>query len=147
MKLELNYPLLICLFGILISNCSKKEEYNFNGKWQSLNDKRIVIEFGADGNYFMFSEGNSILENVAEYGQLKFKVTEGKGNRNDFTIYNEDSKEVFTKGKIEIVNQDRIRVFHFKHHDILDVADEYYRTNDLNGFDEIMNGIMKVPEN
>jgi hypothetical protein len=53
----------------------------------------------------------------------------------------------FYKGRIEIVDKNRIRIYFHKHHDILDVADEYYRTDGFNNLSKIMKKILKTPDN
>ena len=55
----------------------------------------------------------------------------------EFAIRDQSGKE-FSKGRIEIVDYSRIRMYHHKHNDILDVADEYYRVVENESFEVIM---------
>ena len=57
-----------------------------------------------------------------------------------------DGEDFFFKGRIEIINNDRIRIYLLKHHDILDLADEYHRTNDFSSYQTILSGIVEEPE-
>jgi len=57
-----------------------------------------------------------------------------------------DGSTVFCKAKIEIVKPDRIRIYFLKHHGILDIADEYQRTNDYCSYQAIMKSILDSPD-
>nr|WP_321406421.1 hypothetical protein [uncultured Carboxylicivirga sp.] len=53
---------------------------------------------------------------------------------------------MFIKGKIEVVHKDRIKVYLYKHHNIMDVADKYHRAEDFDSFGKNMNKILEEPE-
>jgi hypothetical protein len=57
-----------------------------------------------------------------------------------------DGETEFTRGKIEVVHPDRVRIYFFKHHDILDVADEYQKANDFKSYALIMDKILQEPD-
>ncbi|MEL7124002.1 MAG: hypothetical protein AAFO07_31480 [Bacteroidota bacterium] len=58
-----------------------------------------------------------------------------------FAIKDRAADKEFLKGKIEIVNPDRIRVYFYKHSNILDVADEYHRTDDFVSFQTLLDQV------
>lgn len=57
-----------------------------------------------------------------------------------------DGDQLFFKGKIEYVNQDRMRIYLYQHHDILDIADEYHRAQDFDSYTAIMENMLKQAE-
>ena len=129
-------------FSLLLTACERKAEFDLYGKWQSLNYRRIVIEFNENGNYSLFRDGNSQFVDLEDFGQLKTVFAERSGNWYTFDIIGESNQKVMTKGRIELVNENRIRIYFHKHHNILDLADEYHRTEDFNSFDDIMDSIL-----
>ena len=137
--------LKIFLLGIIcISNygCKKSEDIDLVGMWQSLNDPTI-IEFTAD-NVELYRNGKPFWSLATNEGKLNYTLKELR--RDWYQLGIMDGKENFIKCKIEIVNRDRIRIYYFKHHDILDLADEYHRTKDFNSFDQIMKKILDEPD-
>lgn len=145
LKLKILLPFL--LITLLFTACNQQKEFNFYGKWQSLNDRGLVIEINKNGNYTLFRDGASFFANLADAGQLKIKIREEKQRWYSFKIADETSRKEFTKGRIEIVNEDRIRIYFHKHHDILDLANEFHRTENLTNFEAIMSKIQQEPEN
>ncbi len=134
------------LISLLFTACNQQKQFNFYGKWQSLNDRGLVYEINENGNYTLFRDGASLYAQVEGTGQLKIKIREENQRWYSFKIADETSRKEFTKGRIEIVNEDQIRIYFHKHHDILDVADEFHRTENLTSFEAIMSKILQEPE-
>jgi hypothetical protein len=44
---------------VILTQCQPKSEYNFQGKWQSLNDTSSVIEISENGDYQLFKKKNA----------------------------------------------------------------------------------------
>ena len=128
-----------------MANCNPKEEFNFYGKWQSLNDKTTVVEIDKNNNYFLFRNGKSFYDDLIGYGNLKINIKAEGGNWSSFKIISQENGKTFLTGKFEIVNNDRIRIYFYKHHQILDKADEFHRTDDFSSFDKIMDEIINKP--
>lgn len=135
------------LITLLFTACNQQKEFNFYGKWQSLNDRGLVIEINKNGTYNLFRDGASFFANLSDAGQLKIKIRERNQRWYSFKIADETSRKEFSKGRIEIVNEDRIRIYFHKHHDILDLANEFHRTENLTSFEAIMSKIQQEPEN
>lgn len=131
---------------LLWSGCQQNSTTTFQGKWQSLNDKDVVVEFKPDNKYCLYRKGSRLYEGVNERGYLTYGITHNQKSWYDLVIYNESINDVFSKNKIEVVDEKRIRIYAFKHHDILDVADEYYKVADFDSFDRVMKEILSLPE-
>lgn len=142
-KILLSFFLITLL---LLTACHPKKQFNFYDKWQSLNDRGLVVEINKNGNYTLFRDGTSLYAQVESIGQLKIKIREETQRWYSFKIADENSRKVELKGRIEIVNEDRIRIYYYKHHDILDGADEFHRTENLTSFEAILSKIQQEPE-
>ncbi|MBN1184452.1 MAG: hypothetical protein JXB49_19325 [Bacteroidales bacterium] len=140
MKKKLNF-VIILFVAILVSQCKNHENYKFMGMWQSLNESSLIIEFKDDNKIDLYRNGEPFWSMASVTGELKYEIREKEKGWYDISIIDRD--EVFVHGKIEIINEDRIRIYFFKHHDILDAADEYYRTSDFDSFGKIMDKIDK----
>jgi hypothetical protein len=82
---------------------------------------------------------------LQKYGELNYEIS--KQSDDWYKLVTLDGTDEFYKGRIEIVDKNRIRIYFHKHHDILDVADEYYRTDGFNNLSKIMKKILKTPDN
>jgi hypothetical protein len=135
----LYFVLTICLLGCTNSNNKNEfEKFELYSKWQCLNDPNFVIEFTPDNQYIVYRDKNKIFS-------LNCIIDKKQKDKYDFTCtFNNDSLPI--KGIIELVTSDRIRVYIWKHHDILRMADEFYRTNNLTSFDSIYKEIWRTPE-
>ena len=133
----------ILIIGLLMS-CSNQNQYNFEGKWQSLNDSETVIEFTRNKEVILYRGGKSFWSQATKNGELRYEITNRKNKWSEFEAF--DGAELFTKGRIEIVDDKRVRIYFHKHHNILDLADEYYRTDDFNSYQTIMEKILEDPE-
>ena len=105
--------------GQLIISGKDATNYNICDKWQSLNDFDKVLEFKKDGTYKAYTKGESQIELQYEvkaraYGLIEIDILFGEGDVNPGKV------------TIQIVNSDRIRMYVWKHGDVLDLADEYY---------------------
>lgn len=125
-------------------SCSNQSQYKFEGKWQSLNDPETVIEFTGNTELILYRGGKSFWGQATKNGELRYEITKSKNLWFDFEAF--DGADIFTKGRIEIVDDERVRIYFHKHHNILDLADEYYRTDDFNSYQTIMEKILKGPE-
>jgi hypothetical protein len=92
----------------------------------------------------LFNHGSPLWSLATCNGSLDYKISPLSEKR--FRLLVKDGDSVFPHGKIEIVNNERIRIYVFKHHGILDVADEYQKTKDLDSYDQIMQVILQEPE-
>ncbi len=133
----------IIILGLVLG-CSNQSQYNFTGKWQSLNESETVIEFTGNNEIILYRGGKSLWSQATKNGELKYKITNSQDNWFDFEAV--DGSEIFTKGRIEVVDDKRVRIYFHKHHNILDLADEYYRTDGFNSYHTIMETILKEPE-
>lgn len=137
----LNKSLFFFIWILLTIHCTSA---NFNtqqlqGLWQSLNDPHRALQIDQQGNYALYTDGRNLLENIAGTGHLQFKIVKTQDAAHaDFNIIDRSNQSIFVKGKVEIVDAQRVRFYFFKHNDILDVADEYYRTARFGNFDKIM---------
>jgi hypothetical protein len=131
--------LLLLSIVFIFSGCKHENDFQFTGKWQSLNDSKSLIEFTADNHIILYRNGKSFWALASRHGELNYEISEEGDGWYKFAAL--DGVEEFLHGRIEIVNTDRIRIYFHKHHDILDVADEYHRTADFNNFSEIMREI------
>jgi hypothetical protein len=102
------------------------------------------VEFFENEEIDLFNHGEPFWSQTSETGALTFKVEPIKENWFKLTVL--DGEHIFMIGKIEKVNKDRIRIYYFKHHGILDLADEYHRTNDYSSFYSIMERINEEPD-
>lgn len=137
--------LLLGLF-VLFTGCLDEHTYPFESKWQSLNDRNLVIEISNDQTYSLYRNGELFPDENSPYNDLSIAIVHHEGQWFDFNIHDNVNDETFTRGKMEVVNENRIRIYFLKHHDILDLADEFYRTTDLVSFDAIMNEINQSAE-
>jgi hypothetical protein len=135
--------LITITIALLVISCRSDETFDFVGKWQSLNAQG-GIEINDQLQIDLFIDGLPFWSLAAKHPPLKFEVISQKGNWLSFHVM--DGEELFMKGKIERVSKDRVRFYFFKHHDILDIADEYHRANDFNSYTSIMEDILKQPE-
>lgn len=128
---------------ILLLSCQQNEPFNLVGKWQSLNAQG-GIEINNQHEIDLYRDGLPLWSGAARHPPLKLEVISQQGNWLSFDV--RDGEALFMKGKIERVNKDRVRFYFFKHHDILDIADEYHRANDFDSYTSIMDGILQQPE-
>jgi len=118
--------------------------YDLEGKWQSLNDPETVVEFTDNTEIILYRGGKSFWSQATRNGELMYAITKRHNQWYDFEAF--DGAELFTAGRIEIVDDNRVRIYFHKHHGILDLADEYYRTDDFNSYQAIMDKILQEPE-
>jgi len=125
-------------------SCNPSDSYKFEGKWQSLNSPGSVIAFTPDKKMIFYKDKVSLWAQATKHGELTYKFTNVQGSWYHFELF--DGNEFFTGGRIETVDENRIRIYFHKHHNILDLADEYYRTDDFDSFKPIMDKILEVKE-
>ncbi|MGD9994548.1 MAG: hypothetical protein AB7S69_14715 [Salinivirgaceae bacterium] len=136
--------LFLVLLPLIALSCESKNSFSFIGKWQSLNDESSLIEFTKDNKITLYRNGKSFWAQSTLNGELNCEISKQSDRWYKFVAF--DGTDVFIKGRIEIVADNRIRIYFHKHHDILDVADEYYQTDDFNNHSKIMKEIMMLPE-
>ncbi len=125
-------------------SCNPSDSYKFEGKWQSLNSPGSVIAFTPDKKVIFYKDKVSLWSQATKHGELTYTFTAVQGPWYHFEAF--DGNEFFTGGRIETVDENRIRIYFHKHHNILDLADEYYRTEDFDSFKPIMEQILSEPE-
>jgi hypothetical protein len=131
----------LCVLLIVLQwNCNPPVQYSFEGKWQSLNTPETVVEFTAEKEIILLRNKISLWGSATKHGELTYKFTSIQGDWYHFNLLDRD--ELFVKGRIETVDENRIRIYFYKHHDILDVADEYYRTDGFDNYQVIMDKIL-----
>jgi hypothetical protein len=134
------------IFSAIISlGYTSDDDLFFIGKWQSLNDYSALIEFTKEKKIILFKNEESFWVQATKYGELNYEIS--KQSDDWYKLVTLDGTDEFYKGRIEIVDKNRIRIYFHKHHDILDVADEYYRTDGFNNLSKIMKKILKTPDN
>lgn len=109
-----------------------------------LEESANVIEFTNDKKIVLYKDGKSFWGTVTVHGELNCQIA--RESKMWYTFSALDGEDFFFKGRIEIINNDRIRIYLLKHHDILDLADEYHRTNDFSSYQTILSGIVEEPE-
>ena len=115
--------------------------FELEGKWQSLNNRETVIEFLSEGVYITYSHGEVFFKFTYKVEELEDGLFTLEINTPDLDARDETFKGATTepqRATIQIVNQDRIRIYYWKHKEILDIADEYSRTDDLNSFKKLI---------
>lgn len=134
---------LLTITLLFSSSCkeSPDPQYNFIGKWQSLNDSTTAIIIDSLYNYDLQIDSKSLISDIEDFQELSINIKATADNWFEFELRDRSGKE-FSKGKIEIVDKSRIRMYHHKHSDILDVADEYYRVVENESFEVIMSKFM-----
>jgi hypothetical protein len=130
------------ILALLLIGCNHSH-YDFNGKWQSLNDPDVLIEF-QDNTVSLLTAQQPLWNAVSQSGFLRYELQSERPNWYHLQVFDNDA--LFVHGKIEVVNDFRIRVYLYKHHDILDVADEFHRTKGLNTYRELLDSIAHLPE-
>ena len=120
-------------------SCEEPNNNPFQGKWQSLNDSHTVIEFTPEQKIILYKDSTSFWSLVTKHGELTCLIK--KESTHWYTFDAIDGGDIFFKGRIETVKDGRIRIYLLKHHHILDLADEYSRTNDFHSFTSILNEI------
>ncbi|MFN7116306.1 MAG: hypothetical protein ACK4TA_05865 [Saprospiraceae bacterium] len=136
-----NKPYLFLILLFATAGCSNTafDEEQLQGLWQSLNDPHRVVSIDRYGTYTLYLKGENFSKNIAGFEQLQFQIVQTQDVRHaDFNIVNPSNESVFVKGKVEMVNADRMRLYFFKHNNILDLADEYYKTDGFGNFEKIM---------
>lgn len=136
-----------CRFWILMIalqwSCHPSDSYKFEGKWQSLNSPGSVVAFTPDKKMIFYKDKVSLWAQATKHGELTYTFTTVQGPWYHFEAF--DGNEFFTGGRIETVDENRIRIYFHKHHNILDLADEYYRTDDFESYQQIMERILSEP--
>ena len=136
------------LFSLLILiSCNGEVAFNFNDHWISLNGGN-GIRFEENGVYLFFKSGEDqpVNNDLLGIGKLKYELNHLKDDWFDLKVKEEGEDNLFMKGRVEVVSENRIRVYFFKHHDILDEADECHRSAKMNNFKGIMDSIKLIPE-
>ena len=120
--------------------CDQKGTYNFAGKWQSLNDPNFVIEFTSDDRFIIYRDGEDFFSK-SKLPPLAYAIQHSHQGWHTFSTMDESGERGIYFGRLEVVNDDRIRIYLHKHHGILDLADEYHRTYNLTSYDSILRAI------
>lgn len=135
-------PVLIFLATVLgIIQCTPHVQNDIPGLWQSLNDPDLAIELTADNQLTIFRDQKSFLTFTLVERNKKF------GSQAHWLIFNgtalvpQSTDTVYAGIRLEKVNDMRIRFYIHKHHDILDIADEFHKAKDLHSYREIMDAI------
>jgi hypothetical protein len=111
--------------------------YNLYSKWQSLNDDNLVVEFTKEGKFIVYRDQEKFIE-------FSFEEVRTPSGLIEIELSLEGDITDPAKSTVQIVNSDRIRIFHWKHGDVLDdAADEYFRTNDLNSFRKLIKRVIE----
>jgi len=128
--------LIVLISAVLSLSYRTDDDLFFIGKWQSLNDYSALVEFTADKKIILYKNEQSFWVQATKYGELNYEIS--KQSEEWYKLVMLDGTDEFYKGRIEIVDKNRIRIYIHKHHDILDTADEYYRTDGFNNLSKIM---------
>ena len=140
--------IIIGVFALIIlvcpsQSCNHFPSLDLTGKWQSLNGL-AGIEFFPDQTIDLFRDNQPVWSLASTNGRLSYSIH--PLHKGWYQLEVRDGETEFTRGKIEVVHPDRVRIYFFKHHDILDVADEYQKANDFKSYALIMDKILKEPD-
>lgn len=131
---------LLFLFPFL--QCQPNKTFNITflqGFWQSLNDQGHAVAFKEDGCFANYSNEKDLLTNLYEWDVIHYKVHRViDNNRAELIFFDATTKKLLMRAEVHRVNRHRIRMLFLKHNHILDVADEYYKTDGFGNFDAIM---------
>jgi hypothetical protein len=105
--------------------------FDLYSKWQSLNNSNLVVEFTKSNQYVVFGDREQVFS-------LQFQIDREENGLFEISLYVDDADTEPGKVTIQIVNENRIRIYSWKHKTVLDTADEYYRTEDLNSFPSLI---------
>lgn len=122
--------------GQLILPGQDATNYSICNKWQSLNYIDNVLEFKKDGTYIAYVKGEAQIE-------LQYEVKARADGLIEIDILIGEDDINPGKVTIQIVNSDRIRMYVWKHGDVLDLADEYYRAHDFDSMNKFLKEIIK----
>jgi len=122
--------------GQLFISDQNAAHYAIYDKWQSLNLVDNVIEFKMDGSYIAYSKGVPQIE-------LQYKVVAREHGLIEIDILSGEDDPEPGKVTIQVINPERIRIYVWKHGDVLDVADEYHRTDDFDSMNAFLRKIIK----
>jgi hypothetical protein len=133
------YKIFVLLFFPVLLSCHHESNDNSEivGLYQSLNDPSRALEFTKSGYYIIYINGNPLIQEIADSSKLKYFYNKSRSQFN-LDIFGEKNNLLVVKANLEVVDKNRIRVYIYKHHDILDVADEFYRTDGFNNFEKII---------
>jgi len=138
--------LLILIIFLTSLGCKENKQEFIYGKWQSLNDAKKVIEFTRDGKYNLFEKRQPVFDASNESEMITYKYRPFKKSYN-LRFYGNDKSRALSIAHIEVIDQNRIRVYYYKHLRILQSADEFYRTDNLTDGDKIINKLYKESYN
>jgi len=140
--------ILLGLIILSVTACSNDKEQLLIGKWQSLNERNLSIEFdGANKRLIRLelSDGTYVRRDTQLVWDANYKVFSKKGDRlvllDDF-----GTGEYVSVSEVKFKDDNRMILSTYKHHGILDMADEFARTSSPHKFDSIMNAILATPE-
>lgn len=135
---------LLIVFLLLLTSiqCRPTPIYsykNLHGLWQSLNNKRQVFEFRSDGRVAHYTEGKDIFAELPAWNPIHYKIHKIiDDKRAELILFDAVTKKQFLRLEVHRVNDQRIRLLWLKHNGILDLADEYYKTDGFGNFESIM---------
>lgn len=142
--------LLLLGLAYLFASCTESKSNLVIGQWQSLNDPNLSIEFDENGSQILlrlkqsrtsYVEGDTALIMKSQYVvkgtyRQRLQILNPPGYGDDAAILSE----------VEFLDENRIILYVYKHHGILDLADEFARTPSPYKFDSIMGEIMLTPD-
>lgn len=141
--------IILFIFSIsLITACSNDKEELLIGKWQSLNERNLSIEFDGTNKKLIrleLPDGQNVRRDTQLVWDSKYKVFSKKRDRL-VLIENLGGDESTLVSEVKFKNDNRMILSIYKHHGILDMADEFARTSSPHKFDSIMHAIMATPE-
>ena len=124
------------VMGQLIIEGQNATDYDICTKWQSLNNFDKVLEFNKEGIYKAYTKGESQID-------LHYEIIARENGLIDIDLLFGVEDAEPGKVTIQIVDSDRIRIYVWKHGDVLDLADEYHRTNDFDSMNKYLKKIRK----
>lgn len=139
---------LILLLTLLFTSCTNDKQGLLTGKWQSLNDRHVSFEFNDLNEKKLIRlniQGEPGFQDTLLVLESKFRVLSSNRNRLKIIENFGGSNKESLISEIEFISDDRIIMYMYKHHGILDLADEYARTSSPHKFDSIMDAILLTP--
>ena len=130
------------LILLLFAQCQSEKIFETSqlyGFWQSLNNRNQVLAFKSDGSFKNYVNETDLYSELDEWNTLHYKVYQViDAKRIELLFFDHITKKEYMRAEVHRVDDNRIRVLFLKHHHILDIADEFYKTDGFGNFEQIM---------
>ncbi|PHN01043.1 hypothetical protein [Flavilitoribacter nigricans] len=139
------HPILFFLILFSLAGCQSEQYFDdtaIQGLWQSLNDREYAVAFREDGSFGNYTRDKDLFADLYEWNAIHYKVNKViDAKRVELILFDNITKKEFMRAEVHRVDENRIRILFIKHHNILDLADEFHKTDGFGNFEEIMDSI------